>query len=171
MMINKKKYIYKTYLRDVEEYEYNFFEDKINECYITTKKILNIKKPFITESSGCLINNNYYIIEVIPFKENYCMRLFVDDKKNIILYYFDITLENGFDKKLNSPYYEDLYLDVILKDNDIKILDKDELDSALERKHINEKEYTLAINTKNKLIESLNKNTNKFINIDLIKYL
>lgn len=34
----KKKYINKTYLRDVNKYEYNIFEDKDNNCYISIKK-------------------------------------------------------------------------------------------------------------------------------------
>ena len=40
MMINRKKYIYKTYLRDVNTYQYKFFEDKDNNCYISIKKII-----------------------------------------------------------------------------------------------------------------------------------
>lgn len=80
-MINRRKYIYKTYLRDVNKYRYSFFEDKDNKCYISIKKILEIKSPFCTEQSGCLIDNNYYILEVVPLDENYSIRLFIDDKK------------------------------------------------------------------------------------------
>ena len=171
MMINRKKYICKTYLRDVNKYQYNFFEDKDNNCYISIKKILEIEKPFYTEQSGCLIDNNYYIVEIIPIDENYCIRIFIDNKKHIILYYFDITNKNGLDKEINSPYYEDLYLDVVLKDGNIRILDEDELENALEEKKINKDEYDLAINKKDELIESLKSNTNKFMKIDFIKYL
>ena len=93
------------------------------------------------------------------------------DKKNILLYYFDITKENGFDKEVNSPYYNDLYLDIVLKNNNIRILDEDELELALKEKNINNEDYELAINTKNKLINSLKNNSNKFINFDFINYL
>ena len=171
MKMNRKKYIYKTYLRDVNKYQYNFFEDKNNKCYISIKKILEIESPFYAQQGGCLIDNNYYIIEVIPLNENYCIRIFIDDKKNIILYYFDITKENGFDKHYNSPFYDDLYLDVVLKDSNIRVLDEDELKIALEENNINNEEYELAINTKNELIKSLKNNTNKFMKIDFIKYL
>lgn len=171
MMINRKKYIYKTYLRDVNKYQYNFFEDKDNNCYISIKKILEIKKPFCTAQGGCLIDNNYYIVEVVPLDENYCIRLFIDNKKHIVLYYFDITKKNGFDKEKNSPYYDDLYLDVVLKDGTIRVLDEDELEIALEERNINKDEYDLAINKKNELIKSLKNNTNKFMKFNFIKYL
>lgn len=170
-MINKKKYIYKTYLRDVNKYEYNIFEDKEKNCYISIKKILEIKEPYYTKQGVCLIDNNYYIIEVVPLEENYCIRIFINNKKQIILYYFDITKENGFDKEINSPYYNDLYLDVVLEDGSMRVLDEDELEMALKEKHINKEEYKLAINKKNELIKSLKTNTNKFMEIDFIKYL
>ena len=77
----KKKYISETYLRDVEEYDYKLVENKDNNCYISIKKIKSIKLPFCTKNSGCLIDNMYSIIEVVPLDENYCIRLFIDDNK------------------------------------------------------------------------------------------
>lgn len=170
-MTNRKKYIYKTYLRDVNKYQYDFFEDKENNCYISVKNILEIKNPFYTEQGGCLIDNNYYIVEVVPLDENYCIRIFIDNKKQIILYYFDITKKNGFDKEINSPYYYDLYLDVVLKDGEIRVLDEDELENALKERNINKSEYNLAINKKNELIKTLENNTNRFMRFNFIKYL
>lgn len=167
----KKKYITETYLRDVEEYEYNLIEDKENDCYISIKKILSIKSPFCTKNSGCLIDNMYSIIEVVPLDENYCIRLFIDDNNKIILYYFDITLKNGFDNDFNSPYYKDLFLDVILKDDQISILDEEELNEALENKNITIYEYNLAQNVKSELISSLRSKTNKYMNIKFTEYL
>lgn len=171
MMINRKKYICKTYLRDVNKYQYNFFEDKENNCYISIKKILEIKNPFCTEQGGCLIDNNYYIVEIVPLNENYCIRIFIDNKKHTLLYYFDITKKNAFDKQVNSPYYDDLYLDVVLKDGNIRVLDEDELKKALEERCIDKEEYDLAIHKKDELIKSLKSNKNKFMKIDFMKYL
>ncbi len=170
-MIVKKKYISSTYLRNVDKYEYNFYEDKENNCYISIKKIIAIGEPFCTPSSGCLIDNNYTIIEIVPIKENYCIRTFLDKDKNVILYYFDITLKNGFDINLNSPYYEDLFIDVIFKDNKVSVLDENELKEALEEKIITTEEFNLAQKVKNQLIESLKSNTNKYMKIDFNQYL
>lgn len=167
----KRKYIISTYLREVQEYEYNLIEDKKNNCYISRKKIISIKSPFCTENSGCLINKMYSIIEIVPLDENYCIRLFIDKNKKIILYYFDITLKNGFDINLNSPYYEDLFIDVIFKDNKVSVLDENELKEALEEKIITTEEFNLAQKVKNQLIESLKSNTNKYMKIDFNQYL
>ena len=167
----KKKYISETYLRDVEEYDYKLVENKDNNCYISIKKIKSIKLPFCTKNSGCLIDNMYSIIEVVPLDENYCIRLFIDDNNKIILYYFDITLKNGFDNDFNSPYYDDLFLDVILKDDQISILDEEELNEALENKCITVEEYNLAQRVKSELVNSLTSKTNKYMNIKFTEYL
>lgn len=167
----KKKYITETYLRDVEEYDYNLVEDKENNCYISIKKIKSIKLPFCTKNSGCLIDNMYSIIEIVPLNENYCIRIFIDSNKKIILYYFDITLRNGFDSNLNSPYYEDLFIDVILKNNQIGILDEEELNEALEKKYITTEDYNLAQKVKSELVDSLISKTNKYMKIEFTKYL
>ena len=78
-------------------------------------------------------------MEIVPLHENYCIRIFVDNKRNIILYYFDITFQNGFDNLKNSIYYDDLYLDVIKQEKNIKVLDENELIEALENGKINKK--------------------------------
>ena len=127
--------------------------------------------PFFTRKGLCLINQNYYIVEIVPLHENYCIRVFVNDKKEIILYYFDITLQNGFDSLNDSLYYDDLYLDVVKQDENIDVLDEDELIEALENGKINKNEYELAITKKNELIDSLINDNNKYIKIDFFKYL
>ena len=113
----------------------------------------------------------YSIIEIVPLDENYCIRLFIDKNKKIILYYFDITLKNGFDKNLESPYYDDLFIDIVLKNDKIIILDEEELNEALEKKYISKKEYNLAQKVKNELVDSLSSKTNKYMKIEFTKYL
>lgn len=170
-MIDRRKYIKDTYLRGINRYKHFFFEDKKNKCYISIKNILELDNPFYTKKGICLINQNYHIVEIVPLYENYCIRVFVNDKKEIILYYFDITLHNGFDSLKDSLYYDDLYLDVVKQDKNISVLDEDELIEALENGKINKNEYELAIIKKNELIDSLNNNNNKYIKIDFLKYL
>lgn len=171
VMINRRKYINNTFLRNIIKYKHCFFEDKVNDCYISVKIILELKEPFYTSKGICLIDKNYYIVEIIPLHENYCIRIFLDNKKNVILYYFDITYQNGFDNVKKSIYYDDLYLDVVKQKNNIKVLDEDELIEALDNGKINKSEYELAIIKKDELIKSLKDNNNKYLNIDYLKYL
>ena len=171
-MINKRKYIKNTYLQGISEYDYHFFEYTKNRCYISVKKILKLDaEPFFIENDICLIDKNYYIVEIVPLLENYCIRIFLNDKKEIILYYFDITLTNGYDNFEKSLYYDDLYLDVVKKGETLKVLDEDELIEALKDGKINKDEYTLAIEKKDELIDSLKNNTNEYMKIDFLKYL
>ena len=57
----RKKYITKTYLRDVNKYELKMWIDN-TDCYIVAKKIIDISEPFIVTDGRCLIDNGYYII-------------------------------------------------------------------------------------------------------------
>lgn len=51
------------------------------------------------------------------------------------------------------------------------VLEENELIDALEKGKINKNEYELAIIKKDELIENLRKNSNKYLNIDYLKYL
>ena len=167
----RRKLISKTYLKDVEEYELNIYFDK-EEYYLSVKKFINVKNPFIIESGLYLIDNGYYIVEVIPEKENYIMRVYFNEKKERIEYYFDITLENGLDKESNIPYYDDLYLDITVNiEGKLKVLDEDELIEALDKKEISKEEFDLANKTKELLLDSIKNESNKYMDLDLEKYL
>lgn len=166
-----RKLISKTYLKDVNKYELNFYFDN-KDYYLAIKKFINVEKPFILQSGVCLIDNGYYMAEVIPKKENYIMRIYFNEKKERIEYYFDVTLKNGLDEKSNIPYYDDLYLDVTINRNrEVKVLDEDELLEALNRKEISEDEYNLANKTKESLLESIINKNNKYMDLDLEEYL
>ena len=166
-----RKLISKTYLKDVNKYELNFYFDN-KDYYLAIKKFINVEKPFILQSGVCLIDNGYYMAEVIPKKENYIMRIYFNEKKERIEYYFDVTLKNGLDEESNIPYYDDLYLDVTINRNgEVKVLDEDELLEALNRKEISEDEYNLANKTKESLLESIINKNNKYMDLDLEEYL
>ena len=132
----RKKLISKTYLRGVNKYKLEIYYDK-EDYYLSVKKILDIEKPFILENGLCLIDNNYYIVEVLPKYENYAMRIFFDENKQRIEYYFDISLKNGLDEKTKIPYYDDLYIDIAFNKRNIKVLDEEELKEAFNGGKIN----------------------------------
>lgn len=167
----RKKLISKTYLKDVNKYELNIYFDK-KDYFLSVKKFIDVEKPFILESGVCLIDNGYYIVEVIPKRENYAMRVYFNEKKKRIEYYFDISLENGLDEESNIPYYNDLYLDITInREGKIKVLDEDELLDALNKKEITKEEFNLANKTKELLLDSIKNESNKYMKLDLEKYL
>ena len=81
-------------------------------------------------------------------------------------------MKNGLDEESNIPYYDDLYLDITInKEGKINILDEDELLDALNKKEISKEEFDLANRTKDLLLDSIKNKSNKYMNLDIKKYL
>lgn len=163
----KRKVISKTYLRDVEKYEFRLEYDKTRDFYICEKNILSIEKPFVTKKGKTIMDNGYTILEITPRDENYNLRVYFNRQKDIEEMYFDITKENGIDECSQMPCYLDLYLDVIIEDGECELKDEDELKDALNNGIITQDDFNLAYRSANKLIKEIHEKTNKFINLDL----
>ena len=166
----KKKIISNTYLRDVEKYQIKIYLDE-EEYYIAVKKLIDVREKFILKNGLVVMDNGYYVFEVVPKNENYAMRLFLDNNKTPLEYYFDITKNNGLYEKTNIPCYDDLYLDIICLNGEIRIQDEDELIEAYEKNDITKEELELTYKIKDKLLEEIKTNTNKLMNIDFNKYI
>lgn len=167
----KKKVITNTYLNEAEKYQIKLYLDE-EDYYVSVKKLIHVTEKFIIWDNVIGMDDGYYIIEIIPKNENYALRVFLDDKKNVVEYYFDIIKESGIDKKYKVPYFMDLYLDIkVLYTKEYTILDEDELNDALKTNDITEEDYNLIIKTKDKLIEEITTNSNKLMNLDYSKYL
>lgn len=166
----RKKLISKTYLRDVDEYILKI--DYTNEdYYLAVKQIKKIKEPFILDNGLCLIDNNYYIVEVVPKCENYAMRVYFNENRERLEYYFDISMGNGIDEETKIPYYDDLYTDITIENGRVEVIDEDELLVALNEGKITQEDYDMANDTRDKLLQEIKDKTNKYINLDLESYL
>ena len=165
---NKTKFTTNTYMREALKYEIKIISEE--DYFITIKKYLSMSDKFVINNTT-LLDNNYYLVEITPLKEKYNIRFYVDDKLNIIDYYIDITYENGIKYKI--PYYVDLYLDIIHYPDtgEVTFYDEDELKSALDNKLISKKDYNMAYKVGNKLLKEIQNKTNKYLNIDIIKYI
>lgn len=166
----KRKFVSKTYLRDVSKYQIKMYYDE-DYYYISVKKLIKVDEKFIINDGLCVMDDNYYVFEVVPKALNYAMRLFLDDKKNPLEYYFDIFKSSGIDKDTGVAYYDDLYLDVTYCMGKTNILDMNELEEALKDKDITQEDYDFAIKTKDKILDEIKNNTNTLMKIDYSKYL
>ena len=169
----KVKYLDETYLRDVTKYAIKTFENE--EEYVVFKHIIEVKKKYIethTRRNRCLQDNGYFMIEYLTKYKNYIVRAFLDDKKEVLRYYIDIVGNVGIEKDSGRLYYEDLYLDVVVRpDGEIILLDEKELKEALKRFEITKEEYEMAYEEAAKLMmllkgkkENLKTFTNKYLN-------
>lgn len=169
----KKKLLSKTHLKEAVDYEIKFYildKDKL----VCQKTINKVTKPFVSKTIWkglVLIDNGYKIVEVLPKNKNYAMRVFVDKDNNVVERYFDIVKSSGVDEETNIPYYDDLYLDVLVAGDDLFVADQDELDEALRSGEISKEDYDLAEKTKDQLVEEIKNGTNELFNMDLEPYL
>lgn len=166
----KVKYMTDTYLRNVDKYQVRLFMDE-DEWYICVKKLISVREKFIIKDNLCVMDDGYYVFEVVPKNDNYAMRLFLDKDKRPLEYYFDITKNNRLDSVTKVPCYDDLYLDITYLDGEINILDEDELLEAYDNEDITKEDLKLVYEQRDKLLYEIRNNCNKVMNIDYNKYL
>lgn len=167
----RKKYLSKTYLRDIDSYEVKFIIDDDKDYYVAVKKMKKMKSPFVARNGLHLIDNGTFMVEVMPKNENYNMRVYLSEEKQPLEFYFDITRENGIDAETKIPYYDDLYTDVIIADGEIRIDDENELLEAYQNGEISKEDFDLANETTKNLVAELEKGINRFKNMDINQFL
>jgi len=142
-----------------------------NISLLTIKKVREEWR--VDEEQRCILAKDYNWLEIYPDGEHYCISAVYDEKDNIIEWYIDIARMLG--EEDGVPYEDDLYLDVVIvPDGRIHLLDEDELEDAYNRKEVSKKEYDMAYETANKImekakekgtIEKLTKFTDKYLEI------
>ena len=166
----KTKIISKTYLRDIEKYELKLYLDNDN-YYISVNKLIECREKFIIHNNICVMDDGYYVFEVIPKNKDYAMRLFLDKDKNPLEYYFDICKNARLDPKYNIPMYDDLYLDITYFNKDIEVIDEDELLESYHNHEFTKEELDNIYKTKDRLIKEIETGTNECMQIDYLKYI
>lgn len=156
-------------------------DDELNS-YITLKEIKKVPQPhkiYVNGRKITKLDNNYTLLEYSPIDKLYNVRIHINDKKEILEYYFDIILQREIRKidSVDVPFFNDLYLDVALYTKNatgngpfILLDDEKELKSALKENIIDKEEYDLAYTEADKLMKELLENKNKFVNRGLQDY-
>lgn len=102
-------------------------------------------------------------LTILPHNEFFCITTVMNEENEIAVWYIDIINSQGYDEN-GIPYFEDLYLDVVVyPDGEIIVDDMDELEKALQENDITEEQFDLAIKTSMKLKEGLLSDINEFI--------
>ena len=153
-------------------------------CYFTVKEINEIDENheiIRNQPLGRKIDKNFKMLEYTPIDKDYNVRAFVNDKNEIFEYYLDVT--DGMQLREGVPYYNDLFLDVIYYNDkeimkkvsdckqELRIIDQEELQEALDNNVITEEQYHKAYNIANQLMSEIQNGTNVFINRGLTDYL
>lgn len=182
--LNKWVDVRKKQIREAVETNITIKKLEDLNCYFTVKEINKIDEnnELIRNNPICRkIDKNYKMLEYTPMDEKYNVRVFVNDRNEIFEYYIDIT--NGMELRNGVPYYNDLYLDVIYYNNkqimkeisdtkeELRLVDREELEDALNQKLITKQQYDEAYNIANKIMGEIKSGTNVFINRGLTDYL
>lgn len=170
----KRKRLNKVYMREVTKSVIKTIYNKDLNAYMTYKHVIDIIHPCTIKSYDktiTLLDKNYTIFEYSPINKLYNVRIFISDKDEIILYYFDMIEKSECID--NEIYYDDLYLDIVVfnNSNEISLVDEDDLKNALKQGEITKEEYDESYKVAYELIKELENENNIFVNRKINDYL
>ena len=163
-----------TYLKGVQDYNLRIIRRSEHDFSVIIKHILKVKAPFFIEEDGdnvCLIDSDYFVLELVPDNEPYILRVHLDRNKNILEYFFCISKKNFIDANSNIPSYDTYHLSVVSYKGKNKIYDNGKLKQELSNKRISEIDYESAHLFAIKLLKELEVGNNRFINMDFLELL
>lgn len=120
--------------------------------------------PYMVEGIDvCMANDGYKWLEFYDYSSHIKLTAMYDEKNEFIEWYFDIAKEVG--KENGLPYEDDLYLDVVVRNNGkIVLLDENELEYAYKRLEISKETYEMAYREAKNLMKRLENNKERLEN-------
>ena len=176
--LNKWVDVRKKQVREVTDMDITIKKLEEKNTYITLKEVKAVEQPYSVYINGERVkklDKDFTIIEYTPLDKKYNVRIHVNDKKEILEYYFDIIAENKI--KDGIPYYNDLYLDVVYfqpaatkEGTYIQLVDCNELEEALKENIIDKEQFDMAYIEAEKLMKELKEKKNWYVNRGLEDY-
>ncbi|MCR5848048.1 MAG: DUF402 domain-containing protein [Lachnospiraceae bacterium] len=125
--------------------------------YIGVLEIKEVTEPQIWNYNGkdrIVCDKGIKWISILPKDKYYCITAMLDSNDEVIVWYIDVTADQGVEDDI--PYFRDLYLDLIVyPDGTIITDDMDELEDALKKGVISKQLFQMAIDTKEELENTL----------------
>ena len=176
--LNKWVDVRKKQVREVTDMDITIKKLEEKNTYITLKEVKAVEQPYSVHINGERVkklDKDFTIIEYTPLDKKYNVRIHVNDKKEILEYYFDIIAENKI--KDGIPFYNDLYLDVVYfqpaatkEGTYIQLVDCNELEEALKENIIDKEQFDMAYIEAEKLMKELKEKKNWYVNRGLEDY-
>jgi predicted RNA-binding protein associated with RNAse of E/G family len=124
----------------------NINEPDFNGC-VSIIYIEKVTSPLVKNMRGkkyVLADSGYFWLQFLPSNQNYSLTTTYDVERNIVQWYFDITLKNATTEE-SIPYFDDLFLDIVVIPGEEPILiDEDDLEEALRSNAISKEQFNLA---------------------------
>ncbi|MGF9966763.1 DUF402 domain-containing protein [Bacillus rhizoplanae] len=132
--------------------------EKVQYGMLGILHIKQVKEPSYKQYHNrkvCIANNGYTWVQYFINGKNFAITAMLNEKKELVQYYIDVSKEYKIDTR-GMPYFDDLYLDVVLLPNgDMYLLDEDELEDAYANGNISKEEYNLAWDTAKWLMKKI----------------
>ena len=156
----KRKYLDGRNWTWLEQYTYKWIHiQDMMSGYIAFLDIDTVKVKLIVEhgegNQVCLCDNGYKGLIFLPDHEKWSVSVVYNVDNEEVEWYFDMIKDKGVTIE-GIPYFDDLYLDVVHGANgQIRILDEDELQEALDKGEITCADYEMAYETSKKVQEEI----------------
>lgn len=126
--------------------------------YVSMIEMLEVSSPQVWDFRGekiTVCRAGYRWFSLLPSEGSYCITAMLDENGRIVLWYIDMIASQGIDEE-GVPYFDDLYLDLIVRPNGEVIEDdRDELEEAFKQRDITRQQFELASRTGRALREGL----------------
>ena len=157
-----------------KQFKVLYFNEDDFKGYLGYLKMDKVLKPLIYSSNKfkvCIIDNDYKWLRFLQDDSEYSILCVFDNNDNIVQWYFDVIGGQGVIKGI--PYFDDLYLDVILYPSGYMVeKDQKELKLAYKLKKITEENYKMAHRIANNIMKKYrNKDEIQNLKEYSIKYL
>ena len=117
------------------------------------------KKPLQAQADDeqrvCLVDRGYTWLRHFPDGAHYTLLTAFDESGELVEWYIDVVGRVGIDEH-GIPWYEDLYLDIVVSPTgETLLLDSEELDEALRLGEVTQSEYSFAWREASTLLDAL----------------
>ncbi|PES96940.1 hypothetical protein CN491_06445 [Bacillus cereus] len=148
--------------------EKNYIVKQVKAGMLGILDIKKVREPSYKEYNGkelCIADHGYTWMQYFISGKNFAITAMLDDQEKLVQYYIDVAKEYEIDER-GLPYFDDLYLDVVLLPNgEIYVLDEDELEDAYKSGDVTKEEYELAWYTTKWIIDAIKKSEFYWISI------
>ncbi|MDR4985501.1 MULTISPECIES: DUF402 domain-containing protein [Bacillus cereus group] len=148
--------------------EKNYIVKQVKAGMLGILDIKKVREPSYKEYNGkelCIADDGYTWMQYFISGKNFAITAMLDDQQKLVQYYIDVAKEYEIDER-GLPYFDDLYLDVVLLPNgEIYVLDEDELEDAYKSGDVTKEEYELAWYTTKWIIDAIKKSEFYWISI------
>ncbi|WP_055069734.1 DUF402 domain-containing protein [Clostridium massiliamazoniense] len=162
----KRKWLNRDEVKTILEKEViiKYRNDEFFTGYVSILDLKKVEKTTIVNICGkdrCVLKDGHKWVQWLPKGEKYSVIAIYDENKYLTEWYVDILKNQGTEEN-GMPYYDDLFLDVVIfRDGSMILLDEDELLEALNNKEITREEYDLAYEEGKKILNRFRDNIDK----------